>query len=331
MRVKHSPTKDVVTSGKYQWPVARLFGRNSWCAPWIMELCNADDKFSLHMIEQQEAYVHYLCVVRLALLDYSVFNTDIPSQAEWLRTHSKKAVLDLLYAPAPPGLLNILAKLGPYPLSQEYYQLILDSLPNIQVQKYLRHKKRINKRDLNIIPVLMSNNPSSSNWLDGNDDFERLKYYVRLTQRIDPDMPLEDAVRSLVDFRQQEQFAEWIEKQLLKASFPLPTWAGNDWIHPITTAADLKSTAQRFENCCYDYLTKILFDRCYFYVSDRGPALVMIIKDPFFGWELKEMAGPDNEKVDATTRLPILDAFAEVGIQPCGPFRWYDVVDDYLF
>ncbi len=330
---KDDNTKDLFYSSKYKWPVERLFGRNHWCVSWIMELCNADEKFSLHLIEQQAAYSHYLCVIRLALLDNPFIDMAISSQAEWLRTRTRKTVLNELYDPAPAGLLNILSKLGAYALPQEYYRLILDTLPDVQVQKYLRHKKHINKRDLNMIPVLMSNDalPSAANWPGKNNDFERLKYYARLTQCIDPAMSLEKITRSLINFRQPEQFTDWIDKQLLKASFPQPVWAGNGRIHPVLTAADLQSTASQFENCCYDYLAKILFGRYYFYISDIGPALVLIVRDPFLGWELAEISGTGNEKVPAPDNVRILEEFENAGLYQRSSYCWYEALDDYLF
>lgn len=257
---------------------------------------------------------------------------DYQQQADWIRTHDKKTVLHELYEPVPEGLLSIFYKLGPYALSQHNYKLMLQLLSDKRGHKYLAHKKRISQRDLQLVPVLIeaSSNNLSIGKIRNIKDIERIEYYTKVTQIIAPHLPLEQIIQSLMSFRRQEQFAKWIDKKLSKLHFADPPWPGNNWIHPLTTAADLKSAARQFENCCYDYLTKIIFGRCYFYTLDKGPALVLIVRDALLGWELDEVKGTANKTIRSNLKSKILDAFRQAGIHQRGRYRWHDELDDFL-
>ena len=317
---------------KYQWPLERIFGRRNWCITWLAELCAANDRLFMHITEQRQDYIHFLCFVRLALLELNCSAVSIAYQAEWLLKNSKRKILSDLYNTVPEGLIGILSRLGPHALPERYYQLILEMLSDNTARKYLTHKKRIFKRDLDLLPFIQEKGPgaASADWARDSKVYARIMYYTKVTQAIHPELPREQIVKSLLKFKRQEQFCKWINKQLLSVNFPAPFWAGNAWLHPVTTAAELKSTARTFKNCCYAYLANVLYERSYFYVSEEGPAVIMLVRDAFLGWEIDEINGIANEKVLPHPKARILNAFASAGIPERREFRWHDGLDDFL-
>ncbi|WP_424946264.1 helix-turn-helix transcriptional regulator [Candidatus Spongiihabitans sp.] len=54
------------------WTVHRLFGKRHWVSAWVLRLCASEPRFLLHLIDQPPDYVHFVCLVRLALSKHSV-------------------------------------------------------------------------------------------------------------------------------------------------------------------------------------------------------------------------------------------------------------------
>jgi hypothetical protein len=331
--VQKLPRKQRRPVSRYQWPLERLFGKKNWCLPWLIELCEENDRFFLHLTEQRQDYIHFLCLVRCAMLELDYCGTSISFQARWLLQHPKKLILKDLYPDIPEGTIGVLGRLGPQPLPQDYYPLLLEFLADKAAGKLLRHKPRVYKRDLDMLTLLVETDKCNpvTEWAKCSKDYTRIEYFVRVAQTINPGLPRKNIVQTLLKFKNKKQFSKWMEKQLGAVSFPPPVWAGNDWIHPVTHAADLKSTARHFQNCCYDYLTRILSGHYYIYVSEEGPAVIGLVNDALLGWEVDEIKGGSGRKVllpNSKTR--ILSAFAGAGIPERSEYRWHEELDDFL-
>lgn len=86
------------------WTVERLFGKRHWVSEWVIGLCESEPRFLLHLIDQSPDYVHFVCLVRLALLKYSADDESL-KYATWMLTQNKKSILQSLYPSHPDGLL----------------------------------------------------------------------------------------------------------------------------------------------------------------------------------------------------------------------------------
>ncbi len=93
------------------WLVERLFGKRHWACQWVIELCEADPQFLLHLVDQPPEYVHFICLVRLAAVKRFADDGDKLEWAVFIRTHNKKSVMGTLYPDFSAGVLGVLPKL----------------------------------------------------------------------------------------------------------------------------------------------------------------------------------------------------------------------------
>ena len=58
-------TRGVRTQPQTSWFIRRLYGKDLWCASWLDALCEIDERFLLHLCDQKQSYIHYLCQLLL--------------------------------------------------------------------------------------------------------------------------------------------------------------------------------------------------------------------------------------------------------------------------
>ena len=164
------------------WIIRGLFGEGHWCTRWVLSLCAADRAFFQHMSEQAAGYIHYLCLVRLALLNQQP-EDEIPIEelAPWIRNTPRKTILKQLYNPYPQGILKIITKLGRRPLSKNDYRRLIRLLSRDGCAQALRHMRHIKPYRL----VWMEEFPTEylhPKLLDSiykGTDYQTLKYIFR--------------------------------------------------------------------------------------------------------------------------------------------------------
>jgi hypothetical protein len=302
-----------------KWVIASLFGARHWALRWVLDLCTADPHFLNHLIEQQGSYVHYLCLLRLAPALGGTVGLDMESpavQAKQIRTTSRKKLLERLYGACPSGLLTALEKLGPKPLGRGDYQALMNLRDNPQTMRLITHRSAIHASEMDVIarvPAELHSLPLLARITSGRRARAFL-YLIDMARVLRPDLDLQELARRLGAMRDLRQLLRWVREQLHEHEFTPPPWEGNAWIRPIRTVAGIHAAARRFENCARGYIEESIQGREYFYESNRGPALILIKKDPLLGWWVDEYKGIKNRKLLAPLAREILDAFAAAGI-----------------
>ena len=317
-----------------RWFMQQLLGGNHWCASWLEELCEADGNFLLHWREQHAAYVHFLCLVRLAWLSNNT-TLDIAEQAILLQQRSQKSLLRELYHPYPIGLLQTLSKLGQKALTKKQYALLLQLQGNPNKCAYLAHASRIKTYHLQWLDDFPTD---LLNWrvlcsIHKSHHYAKLNYLVLLIKNLAASNPETDALQSVKQLKSLSQLAHWFRRHVNSLPFPAPPWKGNDWLKPIRSASALKCASRDFQNCITDYTREVLLGHYYFYQSMRGPAVVLLIRDPLLGWHLHEINGVKNQAPNAVITDAIEMAFREAEFptdQTLNPEALWDEIGDSL-
>ena len=307
------------------WIVRGIFGEGHWCTRWVLSLCAEDPEFFQHITEQAAGYIHYLCLVRLALLNQQPENEmPIEELATWIRSTSRKTIMKQLYNPYPQGTLKILTKLGRRPLSKNDYRRLIRLLGREGCAQALRHMRHIKPYQLAWMDEFPTEylHPKLLGSIKKGTDYQTLKYIFRTFDAFSNEQVHVNLFGSIRQIQNLEQLTRWFQRQLKKLDFPIPPWSGNSWIKPITSASDLHKYANDFHNCLDDYTRAILLGNRYFYVSQHGPAIISLVRDPLLGWLIEEINGQNNNKPRKIVVESILCAFTKAG------FRNHPLGDD---
>lgn len=122
--------------------------------------------------------------------------------------------------------------------------------------------------------------------------------------------PHSEVLKSIRRIKTLKELTSWLQHHVMSMAFPPPPWTGNDWIKPVVSVTALKEASLRFKNCSYGYKRSVLLGNYYFYISDRGPAIIGVELDPIVGWRIDDITGPHNQKPDKSVLEEIRPALA---------------------
>lgn len=96
------------------------------------------------------------------------------------------------------------------------------------------------------------------------------------------------------------QQARWLGAQ---GSFPEPPLPGNEWCHPLCSAAALVHEGELMEHCVAGYTQRVVTGRSFIYrVEGAGVERCTIELRPRWGvWQLRQACGPKNARVSRET------------------------------
>ena len=321
----------VCSSSEGSWMMQNLFGIGHWVVNWIDDLCRIDPLFLLHMREQASAYIHYLCLIRLAWRQADE-EPMIIEQARLLRQKQQRSLLNELYTPYPTGLLKVISKLDDRPLSKGDYRRLLKALEHPASRLFLAHASTIKTYHLQWLQDFPHEyfHWHILNTIEQASNYQQLRFMAEATAKF-PESNLSTQQRySLKQLKTFDQLRHWFQRQLLKITFPPPPWCGNESIQPVTTMKALKQAAYRFQNCIFEYGRAVMAGQRYFYVSDKGPAVISLIKDPLIGWRIEEINGINNVSLGEDSITSITDHFAEAELHQ-HPISFDTSIDDGLW
>jgi hypothetical protein len=322
------------------WMLQSLFGVGHWAESWIKNLCQCDPLFLNHLSEQTPAYIHYICVLRLAWTKDDTAPA-ITEQARLIRQRRQKALLKALYHPYPSGLLSVLNKLEQRPLSKGDYRRLLVLLEQPASRAFLAHADQLKSYHLKWLEDFPHTvfRWQVLNSISQASDYQQLRYMVEAIPLLPDGIMTPARYRSLKQLKTFSQLRHWFQRQLLKLEFPPAPWEGNSEIHPIKTMKELKRTAQQFHNCIFEYGRGVLSGHRYYYMSDIGPAVIALVNDPLISWHIDEINGVDNTPVDDETNTWITDHFTNANLHThpisaddsLGDEAWESVCDELFY
>lgn len=217
--------------------------------------------------------------------------------ASWLETARAAHVVHEVGLGAPAGWRAALARLGPFalPEPQRYLQLfdILDE--GGDGADILRHAQPLSgeliavlaalepglRRPKLVKALLREGGPPEANAARWMWRLRRLREVESVAA-----LAVETSVRSgaapleLLD----GDSPGWV------AAFPRAPWAGTPRLRPLTTPADLRNAAQRFNNCLEGRAACVRAGRAFFYEWMQEPRMIVELEpDAPFGWSVGEV------------------------------------------
>ena len=300
--------------------VRNLFGKQHWAADWVIDLCEADSEFLLHLADQTPGYVHFICLVRLALLAQLAEEKSAMEYAHWIRTQSRTKILQTLYPSGPGGILGVLPKLKNRPLSQEDYQRLIRLLSDKTTSKYVCHVKRLRKFDIRLFGNLEKipeefHTTEVFRCIKTDNDFDKLRFLIKLVKRLEVKIDSREIDRATKKMKDLDQLASWVARKISGQPFPPPPWCGNDRIKPICSASELKKVARKFRNCSADYLGKIVCGYYYLYVDEQTSTMINMQNTLLYGWEVRQMKGIGNKDPTFHCKREIALEFSNAGFE----------------
>lgn len=302
--------------------VEKLFGDRCDAAEWVLELCAADPAFLFHLSDQfadgSRGYVHYLCVLHLALPAQFADGGDAPECARLIRTTTKKALLKAWLPSCPAAILTVLPKLPDKPLACEAeYRRLIRALANKKQRKYLTHLERVRPFDVQLldrVEILPARFGLAAAHCGDVEDYEQLCVFVECAKRLNLKItePESDAVAK--EAESLKCLWRYLARQVAEMPFPPPPWEGNDNMRPLRSRREMEEASERFDNCATHYLFEVVAGRSYLYVCERPQAMVEIVSDVFFGWMVNRIEGPNGKPVLDSDALDIKRAFYGAGI-----------------
>ena len=302
--------------------VGTLFGKHHWATEWVIRLCGADPKLLFHLVEQSRGYVHFICLVRLALLTQPEDDGNELLYAELLQSKTRKEILNALYPNCPPGILGVLPKLEKKPLRRENYQQLIQSLADNHLRKRLNHAKRVRRDDL-VLCAMIDHIPKEfkvSGILVGIKkchDCQHLLMLIKVWQYVGVKMTQQDIEKETREMNDMVNIVAWFEEKVTAVPFPPPPWPGNDRLKPVCSQQALKDASKRFKNCVKSYFLDVVFGLSYFYVCERPMMIIEMKKDVVLGWGIGDIKGISNNKVDAVRKNEIMQEFSAAGFFFC--------------
>lgn len=297
--------------------VGRLFGKRHWAVQWALELCAADSQFLHHLADQPRDYAHYLCVLRLALADAG--DKDARDAARMIRATNKKKLLKAWRPSCPADIINVLPKLPVRPMAQKAYRRLLLAFEEETTRKRMRHAKRLTKFDIDM-PGIVDDLPEAfrlgaARHIKDMGDYFMLAAMIQVAQKLNLNITEKEFSQAARNAKGAHKLRGWLKKRVAKLPFPPPPWEGNDEIHPLRNRDELKQAAKEFSNCAKRYAHKIVLGYSHLYVCDRGPVMVEIVNDAFFGWVVDDIKGKKNREVADCKKHEIAREFNRAGIR----------------
>jgi len=282
--------------------VENLFGEQHWLARWVVDLCDADSQFLIHLAEQPRGYAHFLCLIRMALLEQGADYGREQDDARMLRAGNKRELLRELFPSCPAAIINLLPKLPKKPMPIEAYRKLICAMEDEKMRKQLFHAERIKEAGifmLDEIAALPERFRSVAmrciKNADDVDDFHWNLHWVMVAiEKLGLKITEQELDKA---FSRKGGANAWLEKKISKLPFPEPPWDGDDEIRPIRSLNELKMAAERLENCMTSshhrrlYASRVVTGHSYFYVCDHIPAMVEVRHDGFWGWSVFEIEG----------------------------------------
>jgi len=304
--------------------VENAFGKRHWAAPWALELCAADSRFAIHLAEQPRGYAHYLCLIRMALLEQGASDS-APDDARMLRAGNKRKLLKELFPTCPAAMVNLLPKLPHKPLQAHEYCSLIQALADNKIRKHFLHIKRIKKFDILLANDALNFPPqfraAAMRSIKDEDDYEIFWHIMHTANRIGLNVAEREVVQA-ADKLGACRLDDWLMEKVAGMPFPPPPWEGDDSIRPIRSLAELKSAGEKFNNCLSGgrtqakYASSVATGDAYFYVCERMPALIEVERENFWGWRIDDMNGVKNKSLTSRQRHELTQRFMKAGIAP---------------
>lgn len=302
----------------HEWTINSLFGKRHWAYQWVTSLCKSDPKFLLHIIQQPSCYVHFLCLVRIALLENPVGGSDEAEYAKMIRTESKEKIMARFHPSYSDDLIRLLPKFGRKPFSQAAYRQIARLLSDDNVRKILANTRRVRGFSLRAFVELPEEFQivAAVNCIRDEDDKEKFMLFMVTMKHLGINMTKDELNHATKNIKNMRKLLDWLKEKLYSVPFPAPPWDGNGWIKPICSSKELQEIECKYDLgiSLTDHLPSILFGYRYYYVCERERVVVVLEKDAVFSWEmLNTIEQYASEEIDPTRKREIIDTFSEAG------------------
>jgi hypothetical protein len=213
----------------------------------------------------------------------------------------------------PPGLVRALGRLGPMAQPAQTYADILKVLGDGDPgAKILRHAASIDAKRASLLAALPK--PLRMKAVVDSVHLEDARYLAWLACAAGAeDSVLPAALVARLQGCRRWNIVRTMEEHWASPVFPPPPFGAGSLLRPVTTLADLRVTAKRFDNCLESYAGEAAAGSRYFYVWEgEEPAILSVVRVGAIAWRTDELAGVKNRNVSDATRLAIAEALRDI-------------------
>jgi len=314
--------------------VENLFGKRHWAAGWALGLCEADPQFLTHLAEQPRGYAHFLCLIRLALLERGGDDGDAQEMARLLCADNKRALLEELFPSCPADIIDLLPKLPKKPFREEGYRVLMRALEDELMRSHFSRSKRVTESTICFFSSI-ENVPARFR--------PAAKRFFGVDYSVEPEFPCRQYFIFLQIIRAIEVFGlkvtehefnaaaknprgvyaldDRIKEKISKLPFPAPPWEGNNQIRPIRSSDEWEKVAEKFnfllrvpglhDEC---WASRIVAGYCHLYVCDHIPAMIIIRRGTYedwclTGWAVIDIRGPKRKRIRSIQEYELRQVF----------------------
>jgi len=290
-------------------------------------LCDADPQFLTHLAEQPHGYAHFLCLIRLALLERGGNGEDAQEIARLLRAGNERALLEEFFPSCPADIIDLLHKLPKKPFHEGGYRMLISALEDESMRSHWSQSKRVSESTIcffsSIANIPARFRPAAMRLfnIDHPDEFENYSadyfMFLQVIRTIEKfnlkvtDQEFNEAVNKAGNVfpRGVSNLRGWVREKVSKLPFPPPPWKGNDKIRPIRSPDEWEKAAAKYNFALKwpsfpdgIYASRIVTGHDYLYICDHIPAMIVIRRGAdeewcLTGWGILDIRGKKNRRI----------------------------------
>ncbi len=227
-----------------------------------------------------------------------------------------KRAIRLAAPKAPPGLARALDRIGEAAWSAQDYRRLIDRLAHPQAAKVLRHAAAITPAAIQALsllpePLLVAGSGGLGLTVD---QARLLNEALAALQAGRGEDAAHRAARRWAEAPTTDSLFNIVRDELVP-EIPAPPLAGTARLRPLSTKADMRDAAGRYQNCLRGEIRHAVDGMSvYFEWTEPPGAIVEVYRDRLYGWRLSEARLAENAAVPEPLRSAICDELRAMGV-----------------
>ena len=227
-----------------------------------------------------------------------------------------KRAIRLAASDAPPGLARALDRIGEAAWPADDYRRLIDRLAHAHAAKVLRHAAEITPaavQSLSLLPeaLLIAGRGGLGLTVD---QARLLNEALAALQAGRGEDAARQAARRWAEASTADALFSLVREELVP-EIPAPALAGTARLRPLSTKAEMRDAALRYQNCLRNEVRHAVDGvSVYFEWTEAPGAIVEVYRDRLYGWRLSEAKLVGNAPVPEPLRGAICDELRAMGV-----------------
>ncbi len=290
-------------------PLARAYG---WAAEPLDALLQVSDDLLRTVASGGPNTIHTLAAV-LAEREAEA-RADPAAWADKLAHAPRVELLQQAFGCVPPGFQAALGKLGHKAAPRATYGVLHRACTMPEFMLVLRRRTKISAAFITLLTAPEARRLNarllSKLAFEDTEGVEALLEALALRART---APWSEHLDQLSACETPKQLLEWIEYHWEKP-FPMPPWAGDDLLEPITDANTLRRVGTEMRNCLAEQVSEVGRGLDYYYVTRGTPRIAVGLHLRAGKWFATQILEARNRRPKAAARRQVLAHLTRAGI-----------------